>query len=191
MSLASLLARYGYLAILVGTFLEGETILVLGGFAAHRGYLRLEGVLAAAFAGSLLGDQLYFLLGRWRGAAFLARRPHWQGRVGRVRALVHRHQKALILGFRFVYGIRTITPFVLGTSGISGLRFLWMNALGAAAWALAIGLAGYTMGSAIERVLGDVRRYERWTFLAIGLVGALAWSLYWLRLRRSAGSVTE
>ena len=39
--LESLIDTYGYLTILIGTFLEGETILVLGGFAAHRGYLHL------------------------------------------------------------------------------------------------------------------------------------------------------
>ena len=31
---------YGYLAVMIGTFLEGETILVLAGFAAHQGYLQ-------------------------------------------------------------------------------------------------------------------------------------------------------
>jgi membrane protein DedA with SNARE-associated domain len=44
--LQALIAKYGYLAILIGTFFEGETILVLGGFAAHRGYLMLAGVAA-------------------------------------------------------------------------------------------------------------------------------------------------
>lgn len=50
---------YGYWAILIGTFLEGETILVLGGLAAHMGYMDLNGVILAAFAGSLSGDQLF------------------------------------------------------------------------------------------------------------------------------------
>ena len=66
-----LIQRFGYLAILVGTFLEGETVLLLGGFAAHRGYLDLVGVMAAAFAGSLTGDWLYFEIGRRKGMAFL------------------------------------------------------------------------------------------------------------------------
>ena len=54
---------YGYWAILIGTFLEGETILVLGGLAAHMGYMDLGGVILAAFAGSLCGDQLFFSWG--------------------------------------------------------------------------------------------------------------------------------
>ena len=64
MTLQSLIDTYGYLAILVGTFFEGETILVLGGFAAYRGYLHLPWVIIAAFVGSLCGDQLFFFLGR-------------------------------------------------------------------------------------------------------------------------------
>ena len=74
MSLESLIDTYGYLAILVGTFFEGETVLVLGGFAAHRGYLDLPGVILAAFVGTLLGDQLFFVLGRWHSEKILAKR---------------------------------------------------------------------------------------------------------------------
>ncbi len=39
MSFAELVQDYGYYAVLLGTLLEGETILVMAGFAAHGGYL--------------------------------------------------------------------------------------------------------------------------------------------------------
>ena len=39
--LESFLAKYGYIAILLGTVFEGETIMIMGGFSAHRGYLDL------------------------------------------------------------------------------------------------------------------------------------------------------
>jgi len=61
MDLQSIVENYGYAAILIGTFLEGETILVLAGLAAHQGYLILTWVILAAFAGSLCGDQLFFI----------------------------------------------------------------------------------------------------------------------------------
>src|SRR6516164_6028052 len=102
--LDSLISQYGYLAILVGTFLEGETILILGGLAAHKGLLELPGVMLAAFVGSTLSDQLFFLLGRRHGEAWLARRPQWQAGVQRVRGLLNRHSTLLILTFRFLYG---------------------------------------------------------------------------------------
>ena len=60
MDLQNFIENYGYVTILIGTFLEGETILALAGLAAHQGYLLLPGVILAAFLGSLCGDQLFF-----------------------------------------------------------------------------------------------------------------------------------
>lgn len=39
----------------------------------------------------------------------------------------------VVLGFRFLYGIRTVTPFLIGTGSISPFRFLMLNMLGASA----------------------------------------------------------
>ena len=186
--LESLVATYGYAAVLIGTFLEGETVLVLGGFAAHRGYLDLPWVVAAAFAGTVAGDQLYFYLGRLHGRSWLARRPAWQRESERVLALLHRHQTLVILGFRFLYGVRTVSPFVIGMSRVSPLRFTILNAVGAAVWAVAIGGLGYVFGHALEAVLGEVQRYEHWILAGIAAAGAVAWLVHVLRERsRSKG----
>jgi membrane protein DedA with SNARE-associated domain len=76
--LEEMVAQYGYAALLAGTFLEGETILIMAGFAAHQGYLKLIWVIFAAFTGSLAGDQFYFLPGRLKGGPILQRHPVWQ-----------------------------------------------------------------------------------------------------------------
>ena len=54
MTLESIVENYGYAALLVGTFLEGETILVIAGFLAHRGYLHLPWVFIVAFLVSMV-----------------------------------------------------------------------------------------------------------------------------------------
>lgn len=64
MTLATFLLSYGYIAVLLGTFLEGETILIMAGFAAQSGYLNLYWVIGVATIGSFLGDQLYFTWAR-------------------------------------------------------------------------------------------------------------------------------
>lgn len=114
MTIEALIEQYGYLALFAGTFLEGETILVVAGFAAHRGYLTLGGVFLYAFLGSLAGDQFFFLVGRWRGASYLARKTEWQSHVEKVNRLLNRYRLAVLLGFRFMYGLRSVTPFVIG-----------------------------------------------------------------------------
>ena len=43
------LQEFGYFALFLGTFFEGETILVLAGFLAFRGYMDLKLVMIVAF----------------------------------------------------------------------------------------------------------------------------------------------
>jgi membrane protein DedA with SNARE-associated domain len=187
MTVEQLIATYGYLAVVVGTFFEGETVLVVAGFAAHRGYMHFRYVLLAAFLGSLAGDQLYFFLGRKHGAALLARRPRWQVHADRVHYLLERHPALFILAFRFglLYGFRTVAPFVIGMSRVPTSRFVLYNTIGAAVWALSVGALGYFFGHALELLLGDVKRYEREAFLLLVAVGAGLWLVRFLRNRRA------
>jgi len=176
--------QFGYLAVLVGTFLEGETILVLAGFAAHRGYLNLSGVIIAAFIGTLFGDQLFFYLGWKHSDYLLKRRPHWQPRLERTQRLIRNYQISIMLGFRFLYGLRTITPFALGMSKVPLRLFIPLNLAGALIWAISFGTAGYLFGQTLEIFLSDIKRYERWAFVGLIVIGLAVWSVYLRRRKR-------
>ena len=76
--LQQFLHDFGYFALFLGTFFEGETILVLAGFLAFRGYMDINLVVVVAFFGSYAGDQLWYFLGRKHGRKLLARKPRWQ-----------------------------------------------------------------------------------------------------------------
>lgn len=175
MSLEEIISNYGYAAIAIGTFVEGETILVLGGFAAHRGYLNLPIVITCAFFGTLFGDQLYFYIGRAKGGSVVEKVPKWKSKSEKVFSLLNRHQTLLIIGFRFIYGMRTITPFLLGASGVSPLRFLILNTIGAASWAAAFGTLGYLFGEAVEALIGKIKHYELWLFAGIIAISVIIW----------------
>jgi len=187
MSLTELLGRYGYLAVLLGTFLEGETILVMAGFLAHRGYLSLPGVVLAAFCGSLAGDQLAFFLGRRFGSRVLARFPRAAARVARATSLIERRGTLLLIGFRFVYGIRNATPLAAGLSAIPVARFFTLNAIGAALWATAVAAAGYAFGHGIELILDNARRVEEAILLLMLVAGAGVAGVHIVRTRKRAG----
>jgi membrane protein DedA with SNARE-associated domain len=181
-----LITHYGYIALLIGTFFEGETILVIGGLLAHRGYLELPYVIAAAFAGTLFGDQLYFYIGRIKGKKFIDSRPVWQAKSRRVFELLDKHQILLILGFRFIYGIRTVTPFVLGSSGISPIRYLLLNICGALLWAVAVGILGFYFGQALELVIGEIKLYEKWVIISLLLLSAVIWLFFKWRDKKAS-----
>src|SRR3972149_4016621 len=151
---------YGYLAVLIGTFFGGETILGLGGLAAKLGYLELPWVMACAFVGALSGDQLWFFVGRRHGRKLLARHPGWNERVQRIDRVLRRHEVPVLVGFRFVYGFRNLTPVVVGLGSIPAMRFLTLNVIGALLWSVSVAYAGYLFGRAVEMVLGGIKRNE-------------------------------
>jgi len=178
LTLEHLIDHYGYIAVLIGTFVEGETILVLGGIAAKLGYLKLPWVILCAFTGTMIGDQLFFFLGRYKGQSFLDKRPTWQGRAEKVHRILERHRIPIILGFRFLYGLRTVTPFVLGMSRVPVIEFVILNVIGATIWATIIGSLGYAFGHALELVLGDIRHYEIEILVGILIVAVSLWLLH-------------
>jgi membrane protein DedA with SNARE-associated domain len=185
MNLEQLINTYGYAAIFVGTCLEGETILVLGGIAAKLGYLELPWVILCAFAGTILADQSIFFLGRYKGQAVLNKWPAWQARTNKVRRHVKRHRIAIILGFRFLYGLRTVTPFVLGMSRVPAAEFVVLNIIAAGLWASLIGVAGYVFGDALELILGDIRHYQMELMGGIALLAVAIWIVSRIRRTRS------
>ncbi|WP_428569597.1 MAG: DedA family protein [Solidesulfovibrio sp. DCME] len=186
--LKHVIEQYGYLALFIGTFLEGETILLLAGFAAQSPQfgLDLRWVILSAFAGSLAGDQTAFFIGRHYGRKLVARSEKWRARSEKVHAMLAKYHEVLILSFRFFYGLRNLTPFVLGTAEISVRKFFLLNAIGAAVWAVAFALTGYAFGSLLENVLTRVIDNVHHAELAIlGLVAAVV-AILWVvkRLRR-------
>ena len=185
MSFEYILSTYGYIALLIGTFLEGETILVAAGFLAHRGYLELPWVIFFAVMGAVAGDQLYFFLGRAKGMDFIESRPRWQTKSAQMFALLQTHQIPVIIGFRFLYGIRTVTPFIIGASGINPIRFIILDSIGAGAWAIAVGTLGYLFGQTIEVFLEEAKKYETVLMALIFLVGIAIWLIYFIKQRNS------
>lgn len=182
MNLAALIETHGYWVLAAGCLLEGETVVVLAGFAARRGYLDLFAVIALASAMGFLSDQFYFWLGRRHGPAMVARWPAVRRQADRVHRLVERYHAAVIIGVRFAYGLRIAGPVLIGMSTVSAVRFALLNALGAMLWGSLFGAVGWIFASAAEALLGEIRQVEGILLLTLAAAGALTW---WIRRQRA------
>lgn len=184
-ALHQFITDYGLWAVLGGTFLEGESVVVFAGFLAHQHLLHLPYVMACAFAGSFAADQLLFYLGRRYRDHRYVRRIREKPAFERALALVDRYPHGFILSLRFLYGLRTVGPVALGMSSVPAMRFLILNAIAAVIWAVCFSLLGYAFGQTIESMLGRLHGVETKLAVAagIGLVIGLAYHLI-VRRRR-------
>ena len=170
-----LVSQLGYAAIFVGTFLEGETVLALGGVAAAYGYLSLPGVMAVAVLGAFLGDQTAFFVGRRYGQRVLARFPGLAAKAPRVQALVRRWDAGAVILLRFCYGLRIAGPIVIGGCGISPWRLAFFNFIGVLIWAPLVAAVGFLAWEAVEQWLGRLRHVQIALLMLIVLALTVAW----------------
>jgi membrane protein DedA with SNARE-associated domain len=145
-ALGDLLRRWGYGLIFLAMLLEnaglpipGETVTLLGGYAAGSGQLSLAGVMAAAAGGAMLGDNLGYWVGRRAGWALILRvgglLRQSPDQLERLRARFLRHAGTSVLLGRFVAVLRVIAGPMAGAVGMPWPRFALCNAAGALLWA--------------------------------------------------------
>src|SRR6202035_1351727 len=158
---------WSYLITFVWTFFEGETFVLLAGYAAAQGVLNAPLLVVTAALGSFAGDQCYFWIGRHFGLRLMARRPDWRARVDSALGWLKRWDAGFILAFRFIYGVRNFSSFALGISGINWKRFLSLNFIAAWVWAGVFVSVGYLCGHAFERMLGQIA--HRFSLILLGV----------------------
>ncbi|PZM16213.1 DedA family protein [Rhizobium tubonense] len=154
MSFEPLIAQYGLLAVFIGAAIEGETVVFLGGVLSHRHLLPYWAVALAASMGSFCADQIFFFAGRYARqyptVQAVLRKPAFV----RVHELLERYPTGFIFAFRFLYGLRTISPIAIGTSKVTTAKFVTLNALAALIWGPFISGLGYVFGQSIEQAMG-------------------------------------
>ena len=167
--------NYGYLAVLFGTLLEGEAVLLAAGFACHQGLLDWRLVAALAVLGATLGDQGAFLVGRWKGEQLVSRFPSLERALPRVGTLLEKYHTPMILFVRFMYGMRIAGPLLLGMSNLPAPRFALLNVIGAILWVGVVASIGYSFGLTIAVLLSDVKEIEEVLLASLLLLGCAFW----------------
>jgi membrane protein DedA with SNARE-associated domain len=182
-TLSQWLHRWGYGVIFLAMLLEnaglplpGETVTLLGGYAAGSGQLQVLGVIGAAAAGAMLGDNLGYWVGcraGWglllRVGSLLRQSPE---QMGQLRERFLRHADTSVLLGRFVAVLRVIAGPMAGAVGMPYRRFLVCNAVGACLWAFTMVSLAWLGGRWIpfERMVKGVVEFGLGALLLVALI---------------------
>jgi len=154
------IAKYGYIGIFVGTFLEGETTVLLGGIFSRLGYMNILMVMFYAFAGTLAGDCTFFSIGRCFGKNIVDRFDFIRNKVPLANRIIKHYGNFIIFIIRFLVGIRAVVLILLGCTNMRIGRFLMFSILNSLCWSILVGLIGYLFGSVVFVFLDDIKKYE-------------------------------
>lgn len=123
--------------------IEGEVALLTAGFLCHQGMMSLYGVILAAFLGTVVTEQSLFCVGHFYGDRILKKYPKIASKSAKVIEFLKKYDSIFIFGSRFVYGIRNISPIIIGVAKISPKKFAVLNIPAAFIWAVAVACTGY------------------------------------------------
>jgi membrane protein DedA with SNARE-associated domain len=182
------IAHYGYFAVfvllmlgIVGLPIPDETLLTFSGYLTYKGTFSLPLIFLTAWAGSVCGITISYVLGRTFGIGLI----HRYGKYARITE-EHIHKAhawfdrvghwGLTFGY-FIPGVRHVSAFAAGTSEVTPPQFALFAYSGGAFWVTAFLSLGYFLGDRWQQVESEVHRY----LLIAALVGAaillayLAW----------------
>ncbi len=181
----SFIQNYGYCAVFLFACIEGEVAVLTAGVFCRRGLMSLQEVIFVAFLGTMLTEQALYFVGRFYGMRLISRYPQLEEKSLRVIEFLRKYDSAFIFGCRFIYGIRNVSPLMIGASGISPLKYSALNIPAAFVWAVSIAGTGYAFADIIERAKNNIQ-YVQYGALVL-LAGALFYFIYKKNLKKVHG----
>ena len=145
MNWTDLLQHYGYFAIFIGAFFEGENVLMLGAYAVHQHVMSFWLLIAVAVVGSFIGDQFYYQVGRRYGQKLLQTKPKFAEKFERASQFIERFPILTILLMRFAWGLRTVLPITVGIKAYPLWKYILINLMACFLWALIVVSFGLQM----------------------------------------------
>ena len=182
------ISQYGYLALfvllvlgIVGLPIPDETLLAFAGYLVFKGVLAWVPTVMTGFLGSVCGITVSYALGRSVGTYSVERFGSWvhvsAARMERLRIwFAHRGRLLLMFGY-FVPGVRHLTAFVAGSSGLSWKQFALFAYTGALIWTVCFITLGYVLEERWQRLSGTVHRVMM-AIVVVFCVGAATYLLF-------------
>jgi len=186
--LEELIWRYGYIAIFILTFFEGESVLIAAGFLAYSGYLDAVTVIIVSSLASYIGHGTFFLIALYKREAFLRLIQRFvKVNLLKLESLMARYGTASIFISQWLYGFRLLSAAVLGISRMGTTKYFSFQLISCLAWAVICTYGGYFFGATLKNVLGNVKKYEPYIALGVLAAGFLIWVIRDIWKRKNAG----
>ncbi|RLL52286.1 diguanylate cyclase [Mariprofundus sp. EBB-1] len=175
----NLIDQYGYLAIFVSMFIEGEIFLLAASVLVSNGFLQAHWVITYAAAGTFVAHMIFFFIGRWRGMELIDAVPFLRRHYPKANIVMDKYANWSVFICQYLYGMRLISAVLFGCSTITTIRFSILQLINCISWALLIYFASHGLGILATKVIEAVGLYGLLAvILLLSAVALLVYRLY-------------
>src|SRR5919112_2661436 len=158
----------------VGFFLPGDSLLVVAGLVARAGRLNVAVLLSTLFVAAVVGDAVGYYSGLKLGPRLFTRQKSLLFRPSHLQKAHEFYEKyggKTIIIARFVPIVRTFAPIVAGAAQMPYRTFVVYNVVGGFLWVFSMILAGYFLGTFVERAFGiKLEDHIEWVVIIVVLL---------------------
>lgn len=172
--ISEIIEQYGIYAVFALCTVEGDITLLLSGVMAHSSFFGSYSFLKVFIAGMLggvVGDNIAYFIGRLFRTTIKDYRFYQMARP-RIERLIDKFGSFAIVISKYIYGIRAAMCLFYGIGRMAYVRFLILDTISCAIWALVLAGIGYFFSGAITSIIGDFKRVGVGLFFVV-LIGII------------------
>jgi len=140
--------QYGYWAVFIWTFIEGESVFVAAAALTAAGIMEPWKVIIVAASGAFAGHLVFFTLGRWKGMSIIESIPFLERHHPKANVILDKYAHWSIFIFQYLYGTRIVAALLFGCSSIEFWRFFLLQIVNCISWSFVIYSVGRALGMA-------------------------------------------
>lgn len=153
--------------------IEGPIVTMAAAFLASLGFFEISLVFLVSVCGDIVGDVVWYGIGRKWGLAFVRGPGRYLGMdermIERVDRLFSKHGGKVIFGVKSTTGLCLVAFVAAGIARMDVKKFLMFSFLGGLVWSAILVFLGYFFGALYEQIA----QYITWAGWFVGVSALL------------------
>ncbi|QEZ88802.1 DedA family protein [Aliarcobacter cibarius] len=165
---------WGYIALFLYSFGGGFLALAIAGAFSYAGDLNIYITVIVAGVSNFIGSQFLFYFAKYNKSYMDETVNKHRRKVAMVKTMLKKYGSFMIFIQKYIYGVKTLVPLVMGISAYNPFKYTVLNAIASAIWAIVIGYISFTAGKLLLSFADDFKYVGFFTVLLV--LGILVYS---------------
>jgi membrane protein DedA with SNARE-associated domain len=148
------LATYGYVILGYYSFGGGMLGLIGAGILSSMGKMDITLSISIAIVANFVGDTVLFYLAQTNKNEVQKYLKKHKRKIAYTNLLMRKHGWLVVFLQKYVYGVKTLVPIVMGLTKYDIRKFTLLNVPASILWGLVVGLVSFYFSEAVRGWIG-------------------------------------